>query len=288
MYTLPPLPYAESALEPRMSRETIEFHYGKHLQTYIDNLNRLIAGTPYEDASLEEIILTATGPLYNNASQVWNHTFFFNSLTPEQEPMPAELSEKLSRDFGSVEIFRDKFKKAAIDLFGSGWIWLAEDEDGRLHIIPESNAGNPMRAGYKPILTIDVWEHAYYIDYRNRRAAFVDNCWEIINWNKVAARLHEPSPAARVTDLSEETIVVSTTTKKDFTEAVAEAIEEDEEEEEEAATQRYVCIVCGWVYDPVEGDPDSGIAPGTPFKDIPDDWTCPACGVGKEHFEPER
>lgn len=221
MYTLPPLPYAESALEPKMSQETIEFHYGKHLQTYIDNLNRLIAGTPYEKASLEEIITSATGPLYNNAAQVWNHTFFFNSLTPEPEAIPAELAERLVRDFGSTEAFKEKFKKSAVDIFGSGWVWLAEDKDGRLHIIQESNAGNPMRAGYKPLLTIDVWEHAYYIDYRNRRAAFVDNCWDLINWKKVAVRLHEPSPAARVTDLA-------------------------------------------------------------------DDWTCPACGVGKEHFEPER
>ena len=284
IYTLPPLPYAPDALEPQMSKETIEYHYGKHLQTYVDNLNRLIAGTPYEEVSLETLILTSTGPLFNNAAQVWNHTFFFNSLTPDPEPMPAELTDLIIRDFGSVPAFEEKFKKAATDIFGSGWAWLAQDGKGRLHIIQESNAGNPLRAGFKPLLTIDVWEHASYIDYRNRRAAFVDNCWEMINWKKVAARLHEPSPAARVADLAEETVVVGTATKEEFAEAVAEAIEEDEE----ADMQRYVCIICGWVYDPVEGDPDSGIAPGTPFKDIPDDWTCPACGVGKEHFEPER
>lgn len=248
IYTLPPLPYAPDALVPRMSQETIDYHYGKHLQTYIDNLNRLVAGTPYENMSLENIILTATGPLFNNAAQVWNHTFFFNSLTPDPEPMPLELKDYLIRDFGSVETFKEKFKKAATDVFGSGWAWLAQDDKGRLHIIQESNAGNPMRAGFKPLLTIDVWEHAYYIDYRNKRAAFIDSCWDLIDWKKVTARLHEPSPGAKIIDLSEEVTVVAETTREGLTDEIAEAIEEDEE----------------------------------------DDWTCPACGVGKEHFEPER
>lgn len=281
IYALPPLPYATDALEPKMSRETIEYHYGKHLQTYIDNLNRLIDGTPYEDVPLETLILTATGPLFNNAAQVWNHTFFFNTLTPKPEPMPLELKDYLIKDFGSVEVFKEKFKKAAVEIFGSGWAWLAQDPEGKLHIIQESNAGNPLRAGYKPLMTIDVWEHAYYIDYRNRRAAFVDNCWELIDWNKVVERMHGPSPAAKVADMYEDVTVVAETSRNGLTEAIADAIEEDEE-----ALQRYVCIPCGWIYDPVEGDPDSGIAPGTPFKDIPDDWTCPACGVGKEYFEP--
>lgn len=282
IYALPPLPYATDALEPRMSRETIEYHYGKHLQTYIDNLNRLIDGTPYADVPLETLILTATGPLFNNAAQVWNHNFFFNTLTPKPEPMPLELKDYLIRDFGSVEVFKEKFKKAAAGIFGSGWAWLAQDPEGKLHIIQESNAGNPLRAGYKPLMTIDVWEHAYYIDYRNRRAAFVDNCWELIDWNKVVERMHGPSPAAKVADMYEDVTVVAETSRNGLTEAIAVAIEEDEE-----ALQRYVCIPCGWIYDPVEGDPDSGIAPGTPFKDIPDDWTCPACGVGKEYFKPE-
>ena len=282
IYALPPLPYATDALEPRMSRETIEYHYGKHLQTYIDNLNRLIDGTPYADVPLETLILTATGPLFNNAAQVWNHTFFFNTLTPKPEPMPLELKDYLIRDFGSVEVFKEKFKKAAVEIFGSGWAWLAQDPEGKLHIIQESNAGNPLREGYKPLMTIDVWEHAYYIDYRNRRAAFVDNCWELIDWNKVVERMHGPSPAAKVADMYEDVTVVAETSRNGLTEAIADAIEEDEE-----ALQRYVCIPCGWIYDPVEGDPDSGIAPGTPFKDIPDDWTCPACGVGKEYFKPE-
>lgn len=282
IYALPPLPYATDALEPKMSRETIEYHYGKHLQTYIDNLNRLIDGTPYADVPLETLILTATGPLFNNAAQVWNHNFFFNTLTPKPEPMPLELKDYLIRDFGSVEVFKEKFKKAAVEIFGSGWAWLAQDPEGKLHIIQESNAGNPLRAGYKPLMTIDVWEHAYYIDYRNRRAAFVDNCWELIDWNKVVERMHGPSPAAKVADMYEDVTVVAETSRDGLTEKIADAIEEDEE-----ALQRYVCIPCGWIYDPVEGDPDSGIAPGTPFKDIPDDWTCPACGVGKEYFKPE-
>ena len=282
IYALPPLPYATDALEPRMSRETIEYHHGKHLQTYIDNLNRLIDGTPYADVPLETLILTATGPLFNNAAQVWNHNFFFNTLTPKPEPMPLELKDYLIRDFGSVEVFKEKFKKAAVEIFGSGWAWLAQDPEGKLHIIQESNAGNPLRAGYKPLMTIDVWEHAYYIDYRNRRAAFVDNCWELIDWNTVVERMHGPSPAAKVADMYEDVTVVAETSRDGLTEAIADAIEEDEE-----ALQRYVCIPCGWIYDPVEGDPDSGIAPGTPFKDIPDDWTCPACGVGKEYFKPE-
>lgn len=310
IYTLPPLPYAADALEPRMSQETIEYHYGKHLQTYIDNLNRLIAGTPYEKMPLEKIIITAGGPLYNNAAQVWNHTFFFNSLTPEPELIPLELADYFIRDFGSVENFKEKFKKAAVEVFGSGWAWLAQDKDGRLHIIQESNAGNPLRAGYKPLLTIDVWEHAYYIDYRNRRAAFVDSCWDLISWKKVLKRMHEPSPAARVADLAEGTsgaagasrsgkaeaggagaagavvVAVAETDREGLTEAIAEAVIEDEEADKAEAAQCYICVICGWVYDPAEGDPESGIAPGTPFKDIPEDWVCPACGVGKKDFDP--
>jgi Fe-Mn family superoxide dismutase len=167
--------------------------------------------------------------------------------------MPEELRNTIIRDFGSVAEFEKRFKDAAVGVFGSGWAWLAQDKDGRLHIIQESNAGNPLRAGYKPLLTIDVWEHAYYIDYRNRRAEFVNKCWEIIDWKKVAARMHKPSTAAAVKDLA-----------------------------------RFVCITCGWVYDPAEGDPESGIPPGTPFEDIPEEWLCPACGVGKEMFEKER
>ena len=166
-----------------MSMETLEYHYGKHLQTYVDNLNRLIEGTPYADLSLDAIVLSSDGAVFNNAAQVWNHTFFFESLTPEPSEMPLDLAEAIVRDFGSTSEFKDKFKAAAVGIFGSGWAWLAQDKDGRLHILQESNAGNPMRAGFKPLMTIDVWEHAYYIDYRNRRAEFVDNCWNLIDWH---------------------------------------------------------------------------------------------------------
>lgn len=262
IFILPPLPYAMDALEPIMSEETLEYHYGKHLQTYVDNLNRLLEGTPHAEVSLEEIILSSTGPVFNNAAQVWNHTFFFNSLTPEQKPMPEVLEEALIKDFGSVKAFEEQFKKAAAGIFGSGWAWLAQDRNGKLHIIQESNAGNPMRAGFKPLLTIDVWEHAYYIDYRNRRAEFIDGCWKLFDWDKVAHRMGENTLTAVLGDLAENR---KTETKK--------------------AMDKYVCITCGWVYDPEEGDPEGGIAPGTAFEDIPEDWTCPACGVGKEFFE---
>lgn len=261
-----------------MSRETIEYHYGKHLQTYIDNLNSLISGTPYEDMPLEAVIMTASGPVFNNAAQVWNHEFFFSSLSPDPKPMPLELKDYLIRDFGSVETFKEQFKKAAVSIFGSGWAWLAQDDDGKLHIIQESNAGNPMCKGMKPLLTVDVWEHAYYIDYRNRRAAFVDSCWDLIDWTKVVDRMHAPGPGR-----SETTVVVAEATKDGVTEIIAAAIMEDEKD-----MQNYVCVTCGWVYEPAEGDPENGIPPGTPFSELPDDWTCPACGVGKEYFEPEK
>jgi Fe-Mn family superoxide dismutase len=279
IFTLPPLPYATNALEPTMSQQTIEYHYGKHLQTYIDNLNRLTEDTPYSGYTLEHLILTTTGPVFNNAAQVWNHTFFFDTLTPEPTKMPSELEFALTRDFGSVEEFKARFKKAATDIFGSGWAWLAQDNAGTLHIIQESNAGNPMRAGYKPLMTIDVWEHAYYIDYRNRRSEFIEKCWDLINWKKVAKRMHEDMLTAHITDMSE--------TKIDNT--IELAVEEMTVIEKPTKNmERYVCIICGWVYDPAEGDPENGIAPGTPFDEIPEDWLCPACGVGKDYFEKER
>ena len=277
IFTLPPLPYAIDALEPVMSQQTLEYHYGKHLQTYLDNLNRLTEGTPFSDYTLEHLILTGTGPVFNNAAQVWNHTFFFNTLTPEPEKMPSELEFALTRDFGSVEEFKSRFKKADTDIFGSGWAWLAQDQAGTLHIIPESNAGNPMRAGYKPLMTIDVWEHAYYIDYRNRRAEYIDKCWGLIDWKKVARRMHEDMLTAHITDMSE-------TRRYDTVEETVVIVSGNKEKD----MDRYVCITCGWVYDPAEGDPDSGIDPGTAFDDIPEEWVCPACGVGKEHFEKER
>ena len=172
-----------------MSKETLEFHYGKHLQTYVDNLNRLIVDTPFADMSLEDIVRHAESGIFNNAAQAWNHTFFFRGLTPVQSAVSERLAEALTRDFGSVEAFKEKFTQAAIGLFGSGWVWLVADEKGFLSIDSEPNAGNPMKKGLKPILTIDVWEHAYYIDYRNRRAAFVEAFWKLVDWNKVDENL---------------------------------------------------------------------------------------------------
>ena len=190
-FTLPPLPYEYEALKPTMSEETLRYHHDKHHLAYVNNLNKLIKGTEFEDAELVDIVRHAKGSIFNNAAQVWNHTFFFDTLTPEPVRTPSELEFALTRDFGSVEEFKARFKKAATEIFGSGWAWLAQDNAGTLHIIKESNAGNPMCAGYKPLMTIDVWEHAYYIDYRNRRGEFIDKCWELIDWKKVAKRMHK-------------------------------------------------------------------------------------------------
>lgn len=188
-HELPQLPYAADALVPAMSKETIDYHYGKHLQAYIDNLNKLIAGTPYATMTLEEIVKSADGAIFNNAAQVWNHTFFFETFTPHQKEMPHKLKQALIRDFGSVEAFKEQFDKAAIGLFGSGWVWLAMDKQGKLHIEAMSNAGNPLTKSQRPILGTDVWEHAYYIDYRNRRADFMKAFWSLVDWDKVASRL---------------------------------------------------------------------------------------------------
>ena len=203
---MPELPYAPEALAPKMSRETLDYHYGKHLQTYVDNLNRLIPGTPYAEMPLDEIVRRADGAVFNNAAQAW-----------------PRLAGK------------------TVGLFGSGWVWLAADRSGNLSIVAKPNAGNPMTDGLRPVLTIDVWEHAYYIDYRNRRADFVAAWWELVDWRKVADR---------------------------------------------AIPRRYKCTACDYVYDPAKGDPETGIAPGTPFEEIPDDWACPLCGLSKDAFRP--
>lgn len=189
-HTMPQLPYAKNALEPYISQETIEYHYGKHLQTYVDNLNKLIPGTEYENATLEEIIKKADGPLFNNAAQVWNHTFYFNTFAqkPQAQPMGA-LKEAIDKKYGSFDNFKAEFEKKATGLFGSGWTWLVVDKDGNIEIVNESNAGNPLRNGMKPLMVMDVWEHAYYIDYRNRRAESVKATWNILDWKKVEERL---------------------------------------------------------------------------------------------------
>ena len=188
-HKLPTLPYQMEERAPLMSQETLEFHYGKHLQTYIDNLNKLIPGTPYETLSLEDIICKADGAIFNNAAQTWNHTFFFQTLTSHSDVIPQKLDALLTSNFGSAEAFKEQFTKAALGLFGSGWVWLAADKEGKLFILPESNAGNPLTKGYTPLLVIDVWEHAYYIDYRNRRAAYIEAFWKLVNWEKVAERI---------------------------------------------------------------------------------------------------
>lgn len=188
-HTMYPLPYALDELSPQMSTETLQFHHGKHLQTYVDNLNKLIAGTYYEDMELEELICKATGPIYNNAAQTWNHVFFFEALTPHALGMPDELSARLIKHFKSINEFKDQLLGSAAGLFGSGWTWLVEDKDDNLRIVNTSNADNPLRNEMKPLFTIDVWEHAYYIDYRNRRAEYLQAVWDLANWQVVAQRL---------------------------------------------------------------------------------------------------
>lgn len=189
-FELPKLPYALNALEPAISQKTLEFHYGKHHQAYVTNLNNLVPGTKFENASLETIIREAEGGIFNNGAQVWNHTFFFNSLAPGSGGEPSGVvSNTINKNFGSFSEFKERFSKAAVTLFGSGWAWLVKKQDGTLEIIQESNAGNPLRIGYTPILTCDVWEHAYYLDYQNKRPDFVEAFWKLVNWNVVASRL---------------------------------------------------------------------------------------------------
>ncbi|MNJ93384.1 Superoxide dismutase [Fe] [compost metagenome] len=185
-FELPLLPYAKDALVPHMSVETLEFHYGKHHKTYVDNLNKLVAGTPQEVMSLEEIILSSNGPVFNNAAQIWNHTFFWNSLSQNGGGAPqGELAEAIQKDFGSFEQFKEKFTEASVKHFASGWGWLVKNKSGKLEILSTANAQNPMTEGHTPLLTCDVWEHAYYIDHRNRRPDFLNAFWQIVNWKFV-------------------------------------------------------------------------------------------------------
>jgi superoxide dismutase, Fe-Mn family len=189
-FTLPPLPYSMSALAPHISEETLEYHYGKHHQTYVNNLNKLIEGTPFEKATLEDIIKKANGPLFNNAAQVWNHTFYWNCLSPNGGSEPTGvLAEKIQKAFGSFAQFKEEFTKAAVGAFGSAWAWLVIDKSGHLKIMTTSNAGTPMTEEAHAILTCDVWEHAYYIDYRNKRPDYLTGFWELVNWEFVATQL---------------------------------------------------------------------------------------------------
>lgn len=188
-FELPKLPYEYDAFAPLISAETFEFHHGKHHLAYVNNLNGLVPGTEFENADLVTIIKKAEGGIFNNAAQVWNHTFYFESFSKAGGKLPSgPLSEALTAGFGSLEAFKEQFSKAAATLFGSGWAWLVKNEDGSLRILQESNAGNPLRRGLKPLITCDVWEHAYYIDYRNRRPDYIKSFWDIIDWDIISSR----------------------------------------------------------------------------------------------------
>jgi Fe-Mn family superoxide dismutase len=192
IHVLPELPWAKDALAPAISAETIDYHYGKHHQAYVTNLNKLIEHTTMEDVPLEKIILTAPmGSIYNNAAQVWNHTFYWKCMKPMGGGDPSgALADLLIKGFGSVQDFREKFTATAVGTFGSGWAWLVRNRDGTLSVESTSNAVNPMRDGKQPLLTCDVWEHAYYIDYRNARAKYVEAWWSLVDWAFVASNLN--------------------------------------------------------------------------------------------------
>jgi superoxide dismutase, Fe-Mn family len=183
-HTLPPRPYAMDALQPHISKETLEYHYGKHHLAYVTNHNKLTPGPEFENMSLEDIIRKAQGGIFNNAAQVWNHTFFWNSMSPQGGGKPrAQMAKAIDAKFGSFDAFKDKFSAAAVGQFGSGWAWLVKKSDGSVDIETTSNAGTPLTGANKPLLTCDVWEHAYYIDYRNRRPDFVAAYWNVVNWD---------------------------------------------------------------------------------------------------------
>jgi superoxide dismutase, Fe-Mn family len=186
-FELPALPYSKDALMPHMSPETLEYHHGKHHKAYVDNLNKLIPGTEFENLDLEAIIKKSSGPVFNNAAQVWNHTFFWNCLSPKGGGEPTgELAEAINRDFGSFNAFKEKFTETSVKHFASGWGWLVKSKSGKLEVISTANAQTPMTEGHTALLTCDVWEHAYYIDYRNRRPDFVGAFWSLVNWDFVA------------------------------------------------------------------------------------------------------
>lgn len=188
-YTQPELPYPDNALEPVISAETVRYHYGKHEKAYIDNLNRLIKGTEFEDCDLEEVILHANGALFNNASQAWNHIFYFFTFSPNGGGEPTgDLRRAIDRDFGSFQNFKKAFVDAGVGLFGSGWVWLSRDNDGKLFITQGANAETPLTTGLTPLMVFDVWEHAYYLDYQNRRADALDKLWDIVDWDIVESR----------------------------------------------------------------------------------------------------
>ena len=186
-HTLPELPYALDALAPHISKETLEFHYGKHHQTYVTNLNNLVPGTEFETLSLEEIVKKSSGAIFNNAAQVWNHTFYWNSLSPTGGGEPSgALADAINKKWGSFAAFKEAFTKSAVGNFGSGWTWLVKRTDGSVDIANTSNAATPLTTEDKPLLTADVWEHAYYIDYRNARPKYIEAFWSLVNWDFAA------------------------------------------------------------------------------------------------------
>lgn len=189
-FELPALPFIKNVLTPYISEETIDFHYGRHHKVYVDNLNKLIIGTEFEHKALSDIIKTSTGAVFNNAAQVWNHTFYWSCLQQNNnnnnEQLSADLTVAINKNFNGIEKFKEDFTKAALGLFGSGWVWLVKDASGNLLITQTSNADNPLTSGQAPLLTCDVWEHAYYIDYRNARAKYLEAFWHIINWDFVS------------------------------------------------------------------------------------------------------
>jgi Fe-Mn family superoxide dismutase len=185
-HILPPLPYAKNALAPVMSEETLEYHYGKHHQAYVTNLNNLIKGTEFENLSLEEIVKKSSGGVFNNSAQVWNHTFFWNCMKPNAGGAPTgKVADAISAKWGSFDKFKEEFQKSAVGNFGSGWTWLVKKADGSVDIVNTSNAATPLTTENKALLTVDVWEHAYYIDYRNARPKFVEAWWNLVNWDFV-------------------------------------------------------------------------------------------------------
>lgn len=185
----PKLPYAIDALEPAISALTIEYHYGKHEKAYIDNTNKLIEGTEYENMPLEEIVVKSDGKLFNQASQAWNHIFYFFQFSPDPFKEPSgKLREQIDKQFGSLDEFKKQFEDQGVAIFGSGWIWLASDADGNLKIIPSQNANNPLKDGLKPLLVFDVWEHAYYLDYQNLRGSYLHKLWDILDWAIIEMR----------------------------------------------------------------------------------------------------
>ncbi|NOZ03182.1 MAG: superoxide dismutase [Fe] [FCB group bacterium] len=191
IHTLPELPYPMDALAPYISKETLEYHYGKHHQAYVNNLNKMIPGTEYENLSLEEIIKKApAGGLFNNAAQIWNHTFYWNGLSPDGGGEPTGVvADAITKAFGSFAAFKEQFSQSAVTNFGSGWTWLVKNDAGGIEIVNTGNAGTPLADGKESLLTIDVWEHAYYIDYRNARPKYVEAFWNLVNWDFVARNL---------------------------------------------------------------------------------------------------